>query len=158
MACRLCFFLFLVFRQASSSAQDAPPVRDFVPYAGHSAVRDTPATNTPRTPGTITVLSDPRVEKLLQDHAHYKHPQQGYRVQIHLGDRKTAEETKRTFLQKYPEIPAYVTWLAPNFRLRVGDLRTRIDAERLLNELKAQYPGAYIVPDEIEMPRIPEGR
>ena len=59
-------------------------------------------------------------------------------------------ETKRSFLQKNPEIPAYLSWLAPNFRLRVGDLRTRLEAEKLLHEMRLTYPGSYIVPDEIE--------
>jgi hypothetical protein len=75
-------------------------------------------------------------------------------VQIFLGDRATAESTKRAFLQKHPDIPAYLSWLAPNFRLRVGDLRTRLEAEHLLRDMKVLYPGSYIVPDEIEMPRI----
>jgi hypothetical protein len=77
-------------------------------------------------------------------------------VQVFLGDRRTAEETKRTFLQKYPDTPAYLSWLAPNFRLRVGDLRTRLEAERLLRDMKVIYPGSYIVTDDIEMPRVAE--
>ncbi len=96
----------------------------------------------------------PRSKRLLKDYAERKNPQQGYRVQIFLGDRKTAENTKRASSQKNPDTPAYLSWLAPNFRLRVGDLRTRLEAEHLLHELKVTYPGSYIVPDEIEMPRL----
>lgn len=96
----------------------------------------------------------PGIDKLLTDYSAHKHPQKGYRVQIFLGDRATAETTKRTFLQKHPDTPAYLSWLAPNFRLRVGDLRTRLEAERLLRDLRTLYPGSYIVPDEIEMPRV----
>ncbi|MFN3875143.1 MAG: SPOR domain-containing protein, partial [Flavobacteriales bacterium] len=59
----------------------------------------------------------------------------------------------RAYLQRNPEGTAYLSWLAPNWRLRVGDCRTRLEAERLLRDVKAQYPGSYIVPDEIEMPR-----
>ena len=105
-------------------------------------------------PGDVSITLPANVEALLKDYTDHEHPQNGYRVQIFLGDRKTAEETKRTFLQKNPDIPTYLSWLAPNFRLRVGDLRTRLDAERLLNELKVAYPGSYIVPDEIGMPRV----
>ena len=105
-------------------------------------------------PGDVSITLPANVEALLKDYTDHEHPQNGYRVQIFLGDRKTAEETKRTFLQKNPDIPTYLSWLAPNFRLRVGDLRTRLDAERLLNELKEAYPGSYIVPDEIGMPRV----
>jgi hypothetical protein len=113
---------------------------------------DTPLTED--TTGQVDITVPVRIEALLKDYSERKHPQKGYRVQIFLGDRKTAEDTKRAFLQKNPEIPAYLSWLAPNFRLRVGDLRTRLEAERLLRDLRVTYPGSYIVPDDIEMPRI----
>ena len=111
---------------------------------------DSPATHT----GDVRLTVDPRVERMMQDYATHRQVQFGYRVQIYLGDRRTAEETKRSFLQKYPDMPAYLSWLAPNFRLRVGDMRTRLEAEKLLNELKPLYPGSYIVKDEIEMPQV----
>lgn len=104
--------------------------------------------------GDVRITATPAIEALLKDYSARKHAHQGYRVQIFLGDRKTAEDTKRAFLQKNPDVPAYLSWLAPNFRLRVGDLRTRLEAEHLLRDLKATYPGSYIVPDEIEMPRL----
>jgi hypothetical protein len=116
---------------------------------------DTP-TVIPVVPGDVTLRVAPGIDGTMEQFAEVKHIRKGYRVQVFLGDRKTAEDTKRTFLQKYPDTPAYLSWLAPNFRLRVGDLRTRLEAERLLRDLKVIYPGSYIVPDDIEMPRVVE--
>ncbi len=142
--------------------EDAPPVRVFQPYQVEPTVQvvDTPVTDTVATPptpvtGQVRITTEPGIDRLMQEYRDLPTVRQGYRVQIYLGDRKTAEETKRSFLQKHPDMPAYLSWLAPNFRLRVGDLRTRLEAERLLHELKALYPGSYIVPDAIEPPRIP---
>lgn len=116
---------------------------------------DTPFVDTVLTPreGDVKFTVQPRVAALLKDYANQEHTQSGYRVQIFLGDRNTAESTKRSFLQRHPDVPAYLSWLAPNFRLRVGDLHTRLEAEHLLHELKTTYPGSYIVPDEVEMGR-----
>lgn len=116
---------------------------------------DTPFVDTLLTPreGDVKFTVQPRVATLLKDYANHEHSQNGYRVQIFLGDRNTAESTKRSFLQRHPDVPAYLSWLAPNFRLRVGDLHTRLEAEHLLHELKTTYPGSYIVPDEVEMGR-----
>lgn len=108
---------------------------------------------TPRT-GDVRMTFGPGVERLLTAYGEHKHRTDGYRVQIFLGDRATAETTKRTFLQKNPDVPVYLSWLAPNFRLRVGDCRTRLEAEHLLHEVKTTFAGSYIVPDEIEMPRV----
>jgi hypothetical protein len=138
---------------------DVKPVRTFVPYTGSVASPvDSPEVapaDTGLREGNIVLEMDPGVERVMSDYVDRKHAQQGYRVQIFLGDRRTAEDTKRSFLLKYPDRAAYLSWLAPNFRLRVGDLRTRLEAERLLREMKADYPGSYIVRDEIEPPPLP---
>lgn len=144
------------------SAQDTPPqpVRTFTPYTAPPALAKENATAADpavlqQGAGSVDLIADPKIERTMADYAERKHTQQGYRVQIFLGDRKTAEDTKRTFLQQNPDASAYLSWLAPNFRLRVGDLRTRLEAERLLRELKVAYPGSYIVKDEIEPPMLP---
>lgn len=133
---------------------DTTRVHFFEAYsAGSSAfVTDTPATVV--LPGEVNIHAEPRVERLMERYAEERLARKGFRVQIFLGERKTAEETKRSFLQKNPDSPAYLSWLAPNWRLRVGDCRTRLEAERLLRDLRTAYPGSYIVPDEIEMPVI----
>lgn len=136
------------------------PVRTFTPFTTrtqtlHIDTTKVPSTQDPQREGKIELHVDPRVERAMADYTDRKHAQQGYRVQIFLGDRRNAEETKRAFLLKYPDRTAYLSWLAPNFRLRVGDLRTRLEAEQLLRDLKVEYPGSYIVRDEIEPPALP---
>jgi len=109
-----------------------------------------------RGPGSVSYNEDPDVTRTMQRFVEVKHERKGFRVQIALGDRRTAEDTKRSFLQKHPDTPAYISWFAPNFRLRVGDLRTRLEAEHLLHQLRPEHPGSYIVPDLIEPPRVLE--
>lgn len=149
--------LFLLVPGAAAQDQEHTPVRTFERYRADARApqTDTLATVVAR-PGHVVVEEGPAITKLMADYRERPLPRQGYRVQIHLGDRTMAEERKRLFLQHHPEVPAYLSWLAPNFRLRVGDLRTRLEAERLLGELREQFPGSYVVPDEIEMPRTPE--
>ncbi|MBK9177701.1 MAG: SPOR domain-containing protein [Flavobacteriales bacterium] len=155
MTHRFLFLLSIVFA-GGLLAQDPPPVRYFEPFKGErsSIPLDTPVTSD-LPAGQVIFHSDPQVERLMQQYKDLDHPQPGFRVQIFLGERKAAEDTKRTFLQRNPDIPAYQSWLAPNWRLRVGDCRTRLEAERLLRDLRTTYPGSYIVPDEIEMPLLP---
>jgi SPOR domain len=97
---------------------------------------------------------DPRIERFLHTYTTSKHPVKGYRVQLFLGERAEAENQRRKFLLSFPHIGAYLTYQAPNFKVRVGDCRTRLEAERLRESLRAQYGGCYIVPDEIEMPPL----
>ena len=108
-------------------------------------------------PGRVTIHEDEQVKALMADYTKREHVLKGYRVQVFLNaDRKQAESIRAQFLQKHPETPAYLSYQAPNFKVRVGDLLTRLEGEKLRAELKAEFPGCYIVPDEIELPRLPE--
>lgn len=115
-------------------------------------------TNGSTTEGRITIHQSDRINGLMTDYGARKRSLKGYRVQIYLGDRNTAEEMRRSFLVKYPDVPAYLSYLAPNFRVRVGDQRDRISAEKLRDDLRTQFPGLYVVPDDIEQPRLTEAR
>ena len=42
--------------------------------------------------------------------------------------RDRAESARKIFLSKYPKISAHVSFREPNFRVRVGDFRTRAEA------------------------------
>lgn len=134
---------------AAQTGGDDP--RMFKRWDGQAAPVDTPVT-----PGTVNVHESERISALMQDYASRKRPLKGYRVQIFLGDRTKAEDIRRAFLGRHPDVPAYLSYLAPNFRVRVGDLRDRVPAEKLRDDLKEEYPGLYVVPDEIELPRLVE--
>lgn len=122
--------------------------------AGCPALVDTP---TITQAGTVTYVEQADVKDLMADYTKREHVLKGYRVQIFLNaDRRQAETMRAQFLQKHPEVPAYLSYQAPNFKVRVGDLLTRLEGEKLRAELKAEFPGCYIVPDEIELPRLPE--
>lgn len=79
----------------------------------------------------------------------------GYRVQIYFGaKRDKATEIKTDFNQNFPEIPAYLIYQQPNFKVRVGDCKTRLEAAKILESLKNTYEVAFIVKDEVKLPDI----
>jgi len=140
---------------ASGQVPKPAPVKNMSVPERRSTAVDTPAT---RTPGTIIIQQDAKITALMTDYTKREHVMKGYRVQVFLNaDRKQAESIRAQFLQKHPETPAYLSYQAPNFKVRVGDLLTRLEGEKLRAELKAEFPGCYIVPDEIELPRLPDG-
>ena len=78
----------------------------------------------------------------------------GYRIQIvavtGANSKSTAENERAAFLNHFPEIPAYLSYMEPYFRIRVGNFYTRLDAYRTLQDILYIYPNAYIVPDKIK--------
>ena len=76
----------------------------------------------------------------------------GYRVQIHFGsDRDKAKEIKVKFMQKFNSVVAHEIYEQPNFKVRVGDFRTRTEAFKFLKEISGDFPSSFIVQDEIEL-------
>jgi cell division septation protein DedD len=103
---------------------------------------------------TIRYKMDPAVEKQLEKKKELNRSKpptiDGFRVQIYAGNsRQQAMQMRTEVLGAYPDYAAYLIYKQPTFRVRVGDFKTRFEAQKLLNELKAQYPSSFIVPDEV---------
>jgi hypothetical protein len=102
------------------------------------------------------VDADPRLHTLVTKHTEVnaQGKGKGYRVQIYFGaDKAKANEMKARFLAEYPsKIHAYELYDVPNFKIRVGDFRTRMDAYRFLKKIRAEFPQSFIVESEIEYP------
>lgn len=81
--------------------------------------------------------------------------QMGYRVQIFYGsDRREVFNEQSKFNSSFPELNTYITYKQPNYYLRVGDFRTRLEAQRLLNELKPIFPTLFIIREKINAPNL----
>ena len=79
----------------------------------------------------------------------------GYRIKIHFGsDKNKAKEIKAKFISKFPNIAAYEKYDQPNFNIRVGDFRTKLEAYKALKEIQLEFPSSFLVQDEIEMPKL----
>lgn len=110
--------------------------------------------------GQVNVIGDSRLDKLNEFNATAQSGQsgvkmQGYRLQIFYDQEKSIiNQKKADYLARYKDQPAYVNYKAPNFRLRVGDFRTRLQAEKYMNEIRVDWPDAIIVEDDIDLPTI----
>lgn len=151
------FLLFCTIVLALLLGAQTDP-RVFTPYTLQTPPDGlaTPTLTVPPDSGEVVVHESARIQALMKDYAGTKQPLKGYRVQIFLGDRTKAEETRRSFLVRHPDTPAYLDYLAPNFRVRIGDQRTKLEGEKLKQALLNEFPGLYVVPCEIEMPRLAE--
>ena len=79
----------------------------------------------------------------------------GYRIQIYFGSaRQKASDIKSAFADKHNDVSAYLTYQQPNFKVRVGDFRTRLEAQRFLKSMEGEYSTMFIVPDEVKLPPI----
>lgn len=81
--------------------------------------------------------------------------QMGYRVQVFYGpDRRETFSEQAKFKTLYPKLNTYITYKEPNYYLRVGDFRTRLEAQRLMNELRGDFPTLFIFREKINAPSL----
>jgi hypothetical protein len=105
------------------------------------------------------LIQDKRVNELVLKHVLINEAKnskiKGYRVQIHFGPEKAkAVDVKTKFTTQYHNTTAYLDYQQPYFKIRVGDFRTKVEAYKLLQEISSDFPGAFIVSDEIELPPL----
>jgi hypothetical protein len=85
---------------------------------------------------------------------------EGFRIQIFFdsgnNSKTNAEQAKSKFLAQHPEVVAYLTFKEPNFRVRVGDFRTRNEARGFLKKIINEYQNAFVIKDEIKYPPLIE--
>ena len=69
----------------------------------------------------------------------------GFRIQAYTdNDPKTAkaaaQKRARDIAMKFPQYRSYITYKAPAWRLRIGDFKTRHEAQAALHRIKSVYP------------------
>ena len=81
----------------------------------------------------------------------------GYRIRVYYENsqnaRNRSESIARTISGTYPGIGVYRTFESPNFKVCVGDFRTKDEALKLYHALKSSYPTAIILKETINYPR-----
>ena len=65
-----------------------------------------------------------------------------------------AKAVKAQFENAFPDIPIYLTYAEPYFRLRAGNFRNRVEAEKSLRRIKRQFKEAFVTADMIYRPKI----
>lgn len=108
----------------------------------------------------LTINSDSRINDLLEiqkEESIRKGGIDGYRVQIYQGTKDEAYQIKARFMSLYsdfPESEVYVKFLTPDFRVRIGDFRTRSEAINLKYKIIKDFPNPFIVEDIINFPEV----
>lgn len=83
-------------------------------------------------------------------------PISGYRIRVFYDNspqaRTRSESIESTLLEQYPGHKVYRSFESPNYKVLIGNFRSKDEALRMFNMLKKTYPTAYIIKDNIEYP------
>ena len=93
----------------------------------------------------------------------------GYRVRIYFDNGQSAraesEAAQKRFAEMFPDIPTYIDYTAPYFKVTAGDFLTREEAIILWGRVLESFPTAFVVSENFPvqvfgegMPMSPKGR
>ena len=81
----------------------------------------------------------------------------GYRIRVFFDSgqnaRNKSEAIARSISAAFPGIGVYRTFESPNYKVSVGDFRTKDEALKVFHSLKATYPTALLLKETINYPR-----
>jgi hypothetical protein len=76
----------------------------------------------------------------------------GYTIQIYAGNsREAAVQAKESVYRLLPNSSPKISYIQPNYRVKIGQFIERIEAQRYYLDIKQGFPNAIIIPERIEI-------
>lgn len=96
----------------------------------------------------LTVNQDPKFEQLLNDKRKINtsiSTNDTYKIQIFSGKSDEAKKTLSDFKRENSNVDGTIIFNTPNYKVIVGNFKTRIEAERNLVEIKKRYKLVFLI-------------
>ncbi|AYN06307.1 MULTISPECIES: SPOR domain-containing protein [unclassified Flavobacterium] len=96
----------------------------------------------------ITVNQDPKFEQLLNEKRKINASisvNDSYKIQIFSGKSEEAKKTLMDFKQEFKNIDGTIIFNTPNYKVMVGNFKSRIEAERNLVDIKRRYKNVFLI-------------
>ena len=107
-----------------------------------------------QTSGIVNIHSDERINQLVEIEKRIDQIQ-GYRLQICFdSDKGVADRARGKFLKLYPLTDTYMVFENPHFNLKVGDYRTKEEAEKIKRQIFGEFVISIIHEELVNLPRI----
>ncbi len=102
----------------------------------------------------ITIDSSPEIKKLIENKIAYNkthQTQKGYRIQLFYGSESGAINTRANFTSLFPNTATYIDYEAPDWKVKVGNFKTRLEADKALEEIKLAFGNAFVLKEKIHL-------
>ena len=110
--------------------------------------------------GNVKIIKDDRIESLIRQKSVIIPPAtlpqiNGYRIQLIFDSNKQIVDDARSKVVAYNQhLDTYILYNAPHFVLKVGDFRSKQEAEKVKSSLVRDFPTCFVVKEMVNLPRI----
>ncbi|WP_299015941.1 SPOR domain-containing protein [uncultured Polaribacter sp.] len=93
-----------------------------------------------------TKISDNVIHLLKKKKAYNKADNFGFTVQIYNGYERTAKSKRAKFQMLYPNVKTKLVYNEPDWKVQVGNYKSRLEADRAMLLFKKEFSGIIVVP------------
>ncbi|MGI9532894.1 hypothetical protein [Lutimonas sp.] len=104
--------------------------------------------------GVVRIESSAHVDQMVAQKKEYNKSLDkinGFKIQIYYGSEKECYEVKEEFTSLFPEIATSIIFSTPQWKLQIGNYRTRLEADHAMVGIKKEYPSAIVLATEIDL-------
>ena len=97
--------------------------------------------------GQLDVNQDPQINELLAIKKQLntiENTNGRYSIQVYSGNRQSAEKAKTEFRNNFDQWKAVMVYEEPNYKIWVGNFKTRLEADRAFVDIQKEFPSAFI--------------
>ena len=104
--------------------------------------------------GKLEIQSSEKIKNIIKKKEAYNKSLKninGFKIQLFNGSEQGAYKTREDFSTMFPDIEIKIQFFSPEWKVRVGNYKNRLDADRALFEIKQAFPSAIILPALIDI-------
>jgi SPOR domain len=94
--------------------------------------------------GVVSVNQDKDIDVLLDLKKEVNKSHSNYKIQVYNGNRSGAEKTRSEFRNSFSDWPTSMKFETPNYKIWIGNFKTRLEADRALLIIKKKFKNAFI--------------
>ncbi len=94
--------------------------------------------------GEVTVNQDKQIDALLSLKKDINRTESNYKIQIYNGNREGAEKARLEFRKSFMDWSTSMRYETPNYKIWIGNFKTRLEADRALLKVKKRFGNAFI--------------
>lgn len=98
--------------------------------------------------GKTNVSVDPKIVQLLKEKRKLNTGlflNEGYKIQIFYGNSEESKKKLQEFKKEFKDLDGTIIFNSPNYKVWIGNFKTRIEVERAMVDIKKKYPTALII-------------
>lgn len=101
---------------------------------------------------SVSIEQDPEFQEMLNEKRKINSSlniSDRWKIQIFSGNNESSRKALIDFRKEFKTVDATIIFQTPNYKVIAGNFRARIEAERVLLEVKNKYPDAFLIkPDK----------